>query len=214
MAGAAAAGEFLVGVRGQLSGRPGVMLGEITERRTRLISGRRGQVQVWAGLRRKVRHALTVPLANVFTSSVTACRLAALWNDAAMSTAEVEREHRYPKFKLHHRMQLALEVGDVGVQEMADYLGVSRASVSRWINGRGIVGKQTLRLWALRTGVALEWLEGEARPEGLEPPTFWSVVSRAVRRVSGGTGRAGNDRGAASGPAAPVYDITTGRRVA
>lgn len=77
-----------------------------------------------------------------------------------MSNAEVEREPiRFPQFQQHHRMTLALEVAHVGVQEIADYLDVSRESVSRWINGRGVPSKQTLRLWALRTGVDLEWLE-------------------------------------------------------
>lgn len=67
-------------------------------------------------------------------------------------------------------------------------------TVSRWINGHKVPSKQTRRLWALRTGVPLEWLEtGQAlaekprpdiaRSEGLEPPTFWLVVSRLVSRL-------------------------------
>lgn len=72
-----------------------------------------------------------------------------------MSHAEVERE-RIPQFQQYHRLRLALEVEDIGVQEMADYLGVERNSVSRWINGRTQPSKQTLRLWAMRTGVPLE----------------------------------------------------------
>ena len=94
---------------------------------------------------------------------------------------------RVPQFDRSDRLRKALQVSDVEVQEMADYLGVSRTSVSNWINGRVPPSKQTLRLWALRTGVPLGWLEtGQdptvqpgpegARSEGLEPPTCWSVV--------------------------------------
>ena len=86
---------------------------------------------------------------------------------------------------------MALRDADVTVQEMADYLDVGRNTVSRWINDRGVPGKQTMRLWALRTGVPLQWLEtGQApagkpgpegaRSEGLEPPTFWLGVSNLV----------------------------------
>lgn len=132
-----------------------------------------------------------------------------------MSSAAAERAPRVPQFKLHHRLGLALEEAGVGVQEMADYLDVSRESVSRWINGRGVVKRSILRLWALRTGVDLVWLEtGLARSEGLEPPTFWLVVARAVRRVLARRDRGRMSRGAYPGPVASVYSITTGERVA
>jgi transcriptional regulator with XRE-family HTH domain len=55
-------------------------------------------------------------------------------------------------------MRKALREADIGVQEMADYLGVARNTVSTWINGRIPPSKQTLRLWAMRTGVSYEWL--------------------------------------------------------
>lgn len=99
-----------------------------------------------------------------------------------MSHAEVERE-RIPQFQQYHRLRLALEVEDIGVQEMADYLGVERNSVSRWINGRTQPSKQTLRLWAMRTGVPLEWLETGAPPPGLEPGTYGFTVCPCHRHV-------------------------------
>jgi len=55
-------------------------------------------------------------------------------------------------------MRKALRESDAGVQEIADYLGVSRTAVSSWINGRNRPSRPVLRLWALRTGVPLEWL--------------------------------------------------------
>ena len=60
---------------------------------------------------------------------------------------------------LADRMRKALRVADVAVIDMADYLGVTRGTVSTWINGRIAPSRQTLRLWALRTGVPFEWLE-------------------------------------------------------
>ena len=101
----------------------------------------------------------------------TACRIDRSGTIAHMSHAEVERE-RIPQFQQYHRLRLALEVEDIGVQEMADYLGVERNSVSRWINGRTQPSKQTLRLWAMRTGVPLEWLEtGLPRLDSNQEPT-------------------------------------------
>lgn len=56
------------------------------------------------------------------------------------------------------RMRKALRVSKVGVQEMAEYLDVERGTVSTWINGRIGPKTQTLRLFALKTGVPFEWL--------------------------------------------------------
>lgn len=92
-----------------------------------------------------------------------------------------------PEWDLADRMRKALRVSGLGVQEMADYLEVSRNTVGTWINGRIAPGTQTIRLWALRTGVAYTWLrDGESprqgdpdggsavvRHQGLEPRTRW-----------------------------------------
>lgn len=67
---------------------------------------------------------------------------------------------RIPEWDTADRMRKALRHADIGVQEMADYLGVARNTVSTWINGRIRPGRQTLRLWALRCGVPFEWLAG------------------------------------------------------
>ena len=77
------------------------------------------------------------------------------------------------------RFRKSLRVTDITVQEMADYLGVTRGTVGNWINGRVAPSMQTTRLWALRTGVPYAWLEdGETPtpappvpPVGLEPTT-------------------------------------------
>ncbi len=63
-----------------------------------------------------------------------------------------------PAWDLADRMRKALRHSGVGVQEMADYLGVSRHAVGTWISGRNRPGKPALRLWAMRCGVGYEWL--------------------------------------------------------
>lgn len=52
----------------------------------------------------------------------------------------------------------ALDASGVTSAEMADYLGVSRNTISNYINGRTEPKLQTLRLWAMRTGVPLSFL--------------------------------------------------------
>jgi DNA-binding transcriptional regulator YiaG len=68
---------------------------------------------------------------------------------------------RIPEWDTADRMRKALRVASIEVRDMADYLGVSRSSVSNWINGRIRPSKQTMRLWALRCGVPMAWLTGD-----------------------------------------------------
>lgn len=71
-----------------------------------------------------------------------------------------------PSWDVADRMRKSLRVSGMSVQEMADYLGVARNTVGTWINGRIQPGAQTLRLWAMRTGVPHEWLR-----DGIESVT-------------------------------------------
>jgi len=94
-----------------------------------------------------------------------------LCNDQCMSIATNERPEL--EFDLADRMRKALRIADLGVSDMADYLGVSRNAVSTWINGRITPKRQTLLLWAMRTGVPAEWLLNAPTPptgkdEGVE----------------------------------------------
>ena len=72
-----------------------------------------------------------------------------------------------PQFDLADRMRKALRTSGLNQEEMSEYLGVSRNTVSNWVNGHWNTPPKRayLRLWALRTGVPLEWLEhGEVTP--------------------------------------------------
>ncbi|WP_249266841.1 helix-turn-helix domain-containing protein [Mycobacterium colombiense] len=73
-------------------------------------------------------------------------------------------------------------------EELAAVMGVGRTVVSDAEKGKRYPRKIVLNAWALATGVPISWLEHgdggwyppedgpdggtEARPEGLEPPTF------------------------------------------
>lgn len=64
-----------------------------------------------------------------------------------------------PAWDLADRLRKSLRVSGVGVQEMADFLEVSRNTVSAWVNGRTPPSSQSIRLWAARTGVPYDWLK-------------------------------------------------------
>jgi transcriptional regulator with XRE-family HTH domain len=63
-----------------------------------------------------------------------------------------------PTWDVADRMRKGLREANVGVQEMADYLGVARSTLGNWIGGRIEPSTQTLRLWALRCAIDYEWL--------------------------------------------------------
>ena len=62
-----------------------------------------------------------------------------------------------PQWDLGDRMRKGLRHAGISVGEMAEYLGVARETVSTWTNGRIKPSKQTLMLWAMKTGVPYEW---------------------------------------------------------
>ena len=102
-----------------------------------------------------------------------------------MSAMTAQAAPRIPEITLGWRLQMAL--GDRKVQDMADILGVNRATIGRWMHDRGAAPKRGYLLqWALITGVDAEWLltgkaprpgDPDEGPEvhrlGLEPRTRW-----------------------------------------
>ena len=66
---------------------------------------------------------------------------------------------------LGDRLAKARRTAGVGREEMADYLGVSAQAISNYENDRRIPKLGVLRLWALQTGVSLDWLRyGDSLP--------------------------------------------------
>lgn len=66
------------------------------------------------------------------------------------------------------RMTKARRFAGISRDEMAEYLGLSTQALSNYESDKRPVKLQTLRLWAIRCGVPLEWLLGEMpdRPDG------------------------------------------------
>ncbi|MHB1433416.1 MAG: helix-turn-helix domain-containing protein [Streptosporangiaceae bacterium] len=70
-----------------------------------------------------------------------------------------DKPQAIPEWTLSWRMQRALVHANVTIQDMAEELGVSRATVSRWLNEHGGPPRiGYLKVWAMRCGVPLEWL--------------------------------------------------------
>ena len=77
-----------------------------------------------------------------------------------MTTATVRDAVRAydPGWTVGDALRRGLDNAGIGVGEMAGYLGVNRGTVGGWLNDRHMPSPQTLRLWALRTGLPYEWL--------------------------------------------------------
>lgn len=87
-----------------------------------------------------------------------------------------------PVWDVGDRMRKALRVADVSVQDIADYLGVTRGTVSTWINGRIEPSVQTLRLWALRCGVDYGWLsKGHPLQDAVTPANISLPLRKPLR---------------------------------
>jgi transcriptional regulator with XRE-family HTH domain len=89
-----------------------------------------------------------------------------------------------PEWDLGDRMRKALRHGGVSVHAMAEYLDVSLGSLHAWTSGRTKPRVQTLRLWALRTGVDYDWLaNGTTSHLGSEGWGFESLRARSSNNV-------------------------------
>lgn len=72
------------------------------------------------------------------------------------------------QFGLGDRLSKALHVANVTSNDMAAELDVSRTTISNYLNGRTKPKGLYMRIWALKTGVPLEWLETGIFPEAPE----------------------------------------------
>lgn len=77
---------------------------------------------------------------------------------------KIPDENYVPTWDLGDRLGKSLRVRGIAVQDMAESFGVTRHTISNWINGRTVPGKSQLFFWAVLTGVSLEWLENGEGP--------------------------------------------------
>jgi transcriptional regulator with XRE-family HTH domain len=95
-----------------------------------------------------------------------------------------------PEWTIGDRMLKSRTVAGLTQTELADYLGMSRVSLSRYETGHNRPPLTVLRLWAMRCGVPLDWLRygdapplpdvvaGGPNPRPKRPPsTKWSMSS-------------------------------------
>lgn len=73
-----------------------------------------------------------------------------------------------PQWTLGWRLQRALAHAGMRSDQMGQELGVTRTTISRWVNDHGAPPRAIyVRQWALRTGVPYSWLQkGEAYEMG------------------------------------------------
>lgn len=71
-----------------------------------------------------------------------------------------------PEWDVTDRLRKALKHAELGPGDMAAELGVSRNTVTNYLNGHTRIPGPALRLWAIRTGVPREWLETGKGPGG------------------------------------------------
>lgn len=69
-----------------------------------------------------------------------------------------EAQESVPEWTLGWRLQRALTHAGLHVDDITEEFGVSRSTVSRWLNDKGPVRPIYLKQWAIRCGVPLEWL--------------------------------------------------------
>lgn len=80
------------------------------------------------------------------------------------------------------RLRKARVAAGVGVGDMAEFLGVTRSMVSRYETDKGTPRIGYYRLWAIRCGVPMEWLQyGEDTPPP-QPKKPTAAAVAAARR--------------------------------
>ena len=91
-----------------------------------------------------------------------------------------------PTFHRGDRLRKARERAGLSSHEMADRIGVSRQTVTRWEHGRHMP-KAAVVLWAAITDVPVEWLEQDE----CDPPLrcYLLVPPKARRSTSTRSGR-------------------------
>lgn len=82
-----------------------------------------------------------------------------------------------PEWDMADRLAKSLRVARVSSAEMAEYLEVHRNTVSSWLNGRSAPKRPQLIAWALRTGLAYDWIKDGVDPAPPSGPNGSAATS-------------------------------------
>lgn len=101
----------------------------------------------------------------------------------SMSTKTVTRtKSLVPEWTLADRLRKAREHAELEQLELSEISGISRAAISNAERGSTSPHRSTLMLWAMATGVSLNWLlTGEADEETNEAPSDEDGASNESR---------------------------------
>lgn len=115
-----------------------------------------------------------------------------------MTTMTTSTGGRVPEFTLGWRMRLALETEGISVQEMAERLGYSRSTISRWLNDQDAPRAVVLDRWRLETGVDEDWLRSGAGvpqpPDGPGRSTDQLAALTEAKKARSGRARRSTDQ--------------------
>lgn len=85
-----------------------------------------------------------------------------------------------PEWTLGDRLGKSLRYAGMKAQDMADIIGVARNTISNYVNDHTEPSKLALKEWALRTGVSVEWLEGNSPSSEVTPVYFSQDVDNVI----------------------------------
>jgi transcriptional regulator with XRE-family HTH domain len=80
-----------------------------------------------------------------------------------------------PEWSLGDRLSKSRRAAGLSSTDLQEYLGVTRNTISNYERDRIVPRLSVLRLWAMRCGVPLEWLD---------PSTKWYSPTAALRVAS------------------------------
>lgn len=88
-----------------------------------------------------------------------------------------------PEFTFGDRLRKARELTGLEQKDFAAEIGISRTSVSNAETGANRPHQITIKAWALRTGVNMDWLLGNGGPQGgdsVSDPSNRSYADRVL----------------------------------
>ena len=93
---------------------------------------------------------------------------------------ELSQTGEAPVWTLADRLRKAREHARLTQQELADHIGISRASVVNYETGRHAPSRPVLLSWSMATGVDMGWLQGPPTPGG-EKASYRSRIRKPGR---------------------------------